>query len=207
MALDTKLDLKNINIKNVYEWPLYGRMIVMVIVALVVFYCGYLYDFSSLSSQIYSRYTQEKDLKQQVKSILKNEEKMSNLVSQFPEMVILRDQWRNQLINIDHLPDLLNQILKLGSLNQIKFTLFVPGTKKAENNYFIVPIKVNMRGTYAQIAGFISQIANLSQIVVVSNFSIFKPTNEDEASKSDNNASDLLASELILEVYYLATKE
>jgi len=185
------MDIKNsINFKNIYEWPLYGRLVVFLLVSLGVFYFGYYFDFSSFSNQIYGKYQQEKDLKQQMKAILKNEAEMHEVVSSFHEIEKLLDQWQGQLINGAHLPDLLNQILKLGTANHLQFSLFVPGDKQKKDDYFEVPIKIVMQGGYNQVANFISQVANLPEIVAIGDFVISKPT-----------------SALTLEVYYLANKK
>lgn len=203
-----KINLKSINFRNIYEWPIYGRMVVFALVCLAIFYGGYFFDFSDLSNQIYTRYKQEQDLKQQMRSILKAEEEMQQVVLQFPEVLSLLDKWQSQLINAAQLPDLLNQILKLGANNHLQFSLFVPETKKQQGDFYVVPIKVLIRGNYNETANFISQMANLPQVVVIDDFTMLKQTNassNDTKETEDVNLSGSLTTALTLEVYYLAT--
>lgn len=214
MALDNlkNFDLKSIDLRNIYEWPIYARMVVFCLVCVGVFYFGYFFDFSSLSNQIYTRFKQEQDLKQQVKSILRTEENMREIVLQYPEVVKLLSHWQGQLINGSNLPDLLNQILKLGAVNHLQFSLFAPGAKKQEDDYFMVPIKVVIKGNYNQVATFISQVANLPQIVAVGDFIMAKQVGEvgsapGTGEKPTETSASSLITALTLEVYYLANKK
>ncbi|HVY53474.1 MAG TPA: type 4a pilus biogenesis protein PilO [Gammaproteobacteria bacterium] len=196
------IDLKKIDLRNFYEWPLLARSIIIFLVCVGVFFGGYFFDFSNLSSQIYARYKDEQDLKSQIQSILKIEESMEGSVSQFSELVGMLDSWQAQLISANNIPDLLNQILRLGSQNHVKFILFTPGDKSKKDDYFVMPIKAIVLGNYQQLASFISQLANLPQIVVINNLSIASTAEKD---KSDNGeAANQLTAGLDLEVYYLA---
>ena len=135
---------------------------------------------------------------------------MREVVLQFPEVLKLLNEWQGQLITGSNLPDLLNQILKIGAANHLQFSLFVPGAKKQEDDYFMVPIKVLVRGNYNQVANFISQVANLPQIVVISDFMMLKLANAagvDEKETEDAGAANYLTTALTLEVYYLANKK
>lgn len=211
MALDLKnIDLKNIEFKNVYEWSSYGRLFVFVLVCSMVFYVGYYFDFSSQSAEIYTRYKQELDLKEQVDSILKTKQAMQEVVLQFPEVRKLLNQWQGQLINSSSLPDLLNLILKIGAKNHLQFSLFTPGAKKQQDDYFVVPIKVVVQGGYGQVAQFISDIANLPQLVAVTDFVMAKQSNEAGAvakTAGEAAANGNLTTAMVLEVYYLVNKK
>jgi type IV pilus assembly protein PilO len=210
MAIDIKnIDFKTMDLKNIYEWPFYGRMVIFAIVCAGVFAFGYFFDFSALSDQIVTRYKQEQDLKQQMKAILRTEESMKEVVKQFPEILKLLSQWQGQLINSGNLPDLLNQILKLGAANHIQFSLFAPGAKKQEDDYFMVPLKVVIRGNYNQVSDFISQVANLAQIVSIGDFVMAKQSGTEASPASGEKATDTgyLVTALTLEVYYLAPKK
>lgn len=213
MALDLKnikIDFKNINFRTVYEWPVYGRTIILALVFIAVLYLGYFFNFSELSDQIYTRYKQEQELKQQIKASLKVEADLKEIVARYPEILKLLNEWEGQLIEGNKLPDLLNQILKLGADNHLHFSLFAPGAKQQENSFFKVPIKVLIRGNYNQVANFISQIANLPQIVAVSDFLMIKKAaseNNVEKGSENKNQGDYLSTSLTLEVYYLAHKK
>ncbi len=211
MAIDLKsFDFKNIDLRNVYEWPLVGRLLLFFLACVAVFYLGYYFDFSNQSHQIFVRYKQELDLKDQVSSILKTKQEMQEIVLQYPELQKLLSQWQGQLINGSNLPDLLNQILKLGALNHLQFSLFAPGEKKTEDDYEVVPIKVVVQGGYNQVAHFISEIANLPQIVAVSDFimgkQIAEPSTAEKAA-GEGAASNNLTTAIMLEVYFLDNKK
>lgn len=203
------IDIKHIDFKNIYEWPAYGRAIILAIICFSVLFLGYFFDFSSLGDEIYKKYRQEHDLKQQLKLMFKTEEDMKESVSEFPKLMETLSQWRGQLIQADNLPDLLNQILKMGTASSVKFSLFAPGTRKEKDGYAFVPIKVVMEGNYNQLASFISKIANLPQLVSVGDFVISKKGVAPLEPKSAGGAADNdgLTCDLTLEVFLRAHKK
>lgn len=211
MALELKnIDFKNFSLRDIYEWPIYGRMVIFMLVSIGVFYFGYIFDFSSLSNQILTRFKQEQDLKQQLESSLKIEEEMREVVLQYPEVMKLLNQWQGQLISSSTLPDLMNLILSIGATNHLKFSVFIPGEKKPVEDYFMVPIKVVVQGNYNQVAHFISQVANLPQLVAIGDFAMMKQNEAKDSGEKEsesNAANGNLTTALTLEVYYLANKK
>lgn len=210
MALEKNIKLKSVDVKYIYEWPFIARLFVYFVVSVAVFCGGYFFDFSSQGDQIYSRFKQEHDLKQQVQTILKNEQKMAGEVSQYPDLLKVLDHWQEQFINSNNLPDLLNQILKIGATNHIQFSIFSPGAKKTQDDYYVVPIKVVMQGSYSQLGNFISQVANMPLLVSIGDFVILKKGDQSTGQKSvseDTAEPDRLTCMLTLEVYNLANKK
>lgn len=80
-----------------------------------------------------------------------------------------------------------------------------------ENNkdlsYQKIPIKIIVVGSYHQIAGFISEIANMSWIVVIGDFTISSEWQNSLLSDKfvkQAAAQNLLTAEMVLDIYYIS---
>ncbi len=194
------------HIKQLYALPLKTRLLIVVLLFAIVFYIGYAWDLAGLKTKIANNHQQEDTIKQQLALVISQEEATKHFVSELWNFQSSLNRWKKKLITHVQLPELLNEILKYGSGNHIYFDLFNPGDETMEQQYVKIPIKVIAIGTYHQLADFISQVANMPWIVVVSNFTI--------SSKDDTNAlgtqmaeiaksENLLTAEMTLVVYML----
>ncbi len=117
---------------------------------------------------------QEDELKIQVQAFLDNLESINNDVGQLPQLEKSLETWRATFVTQAQTPDLLNDILRIGTNNSLRFDTFSPGAEMNEGLYVKIPIKIVIKGTYEQVANFISQVANMTSIVVIGNFSMAK---------------------------------
>lgn len=196
------------DIKNITNLPLKAQLLVSSIFFFVILYFGYLWDFSALNRQIASGKQQEQDLKIQVEALIDDLADLNDEISQLPKLKEMLQTWQAKLVKPSELPDLLNEILKVGTNNQLQFDLFNPGAEVKEDLYYQVPIKTIVTGDYNQIASFLSQVANMPWIVVIDNFVINKGQNklyEKKIAEQPGYANRLTA-EITLEVYHLAEK-
>lgn len=198
-------NLKNINLK---EFPLPVQIFFIVFACSVVFYVVYGWDVSFLQRQLAASQQQEQDLKVQVEAFSNNLESINNDIAQLPELEELLNQWQTKLIKPQDLPDLLSEILKIGTNNGLVFDTFNPQAAVNEGVYIKIPIRVVAHGTYQEIATFLSQVANMSSIVVIGNFNLANAAATTAAGSTPPSAdvAGNLTAELTLEVYYLATK-
>jgi type IV pilus assembly protein PilO len=197
--------MKKFDLNNIHEWPLATRCVVIALICVIVFYIGFKWDIAALQKKMQTSQAEENDLKLQYQAVIKKQIAARAELIHFNEMRVLLTQWQQKLVRYNELPELLNQILKIGNNNSLYFSLFDPGDGVKDNNYQKIPIKIIAAATYHQLADFISQIANLPWIIVIDNFGISNENRNDvlgtklaEAANSQN----LLTLSLILDVYY-----
>lgn len=189
----------NINFKNFYEWPILLRAVLIGIICLVVFYLGYIIDFSTMGPRLEKAKQQEEDLKQQFNSLFTNEADLKAELQKYPLLTNAINQWQNKLIASKDLSELLNDILKIGAQNGLIFTSFNPEPEQKKSNYNSIPIKAVILGSYDQISSFISQVANMPRLVSIGNFTLSKEHTKDAAEKK-------VKGEVILEIYEAKNK-
>src|SRR3990167_3336316 len=201
-----KIDLKlNINFNNIHEWPIMTRVIMIAFICLIVFFIGYKWDIAALQKKLSLAETQEKDLKLQYENVIKKQLEANAQVSHFNEMRIVLTEWQKKLISYNDLPELLNQVLKIGNNNALYFSLFDPAPAVEANNYEKLPINIIAAANYHQFADFLSQIANLPWIVVIDNFTITNDNKGDALGAKlaeIANAENLQTLNLTLNIYY-----
>lgn len=177
---------------NIDQWPAALRYFIYALTCAIVIYLGYFFDISNLTKQLNTIKKQEQDLKQQFEILFNQQSILETDIADLPMLQQTLTMWQKKLIKKGDLPELLNEILKIGTANGLQFNLFNPEAEVKDGIYNRVPIKVVVAGGYNQIATFVSQTANLPWIVVIQNFKLSKQPN-----------SDSVLCELILEVYYL----
>lgn len=197
------------DLKRVYEWPLSLQLVLIAPLCALIFYLAYFLDYTSLNKDLITARTQENDLKQQLQLIFEQEAQLQQDVAQGSEFKIMLKEWQKKLITPAKLPDLLNEILKIGTVNGIKFDSLNPGDQTKDGIYFKVPIKIIAVGGYHQMANFVSQLVNMQTLMTIQNIIIGK-INQVAGTKTleqqTGATTNTLGLELTLEVYYLSGK-
>jgi type IV pilus assembly protein PilO len=119
--------MKKMTLYNMHEWPLMTRVLVLGLVFSAAFYIGYRFDLARQAQDFSRAQQQESDLRQQVELVIRKNKMITTEVAQLPERRIELESWSKQLIKSDALPEILNQILKIGADNHLFFSLFAPG--------------------------------------------------------------------------------
>lgn len=197
-----------LNIKNFYDWPATTRRLIVGLLCIVVFYFAYTWDIDAIKSTLANKKNKESDLKKELELVVKKEITISNGLTQYKDLVNLLINWQKKFVQYSDLPELLNMILKIGSLNHVYFALFTPGEQAQDNYYYKVPIRIIALGSYHQLANFISQVANMSWIVVISDFNISTEAKNDVLGPklaAHATEQNLLTAEINLNIYRLPT--
>jgi len=101
-------------------------------------------------------------------------------------MVVNLPAYKAQMVEIEELlaamlqklpdstevPSLLVDITEAGSRRGLEFSVFDPQAQKLEAFYTSLPIRVEVRGSYHQIANFVSDLAGMSRIVTVGDLTL-----------------------------------
>jgi type IV pilus assembly protein PilO len=83
----------------------------------------------------------------------------------------------NLLPNTKEIPQLLTKMNELADESDLVFPSFRPQKEKAQEFYFEVPIAIEVRGTYHDIAVFFDKVGQMERIMNIHNVSM-KPIND-----------------------------
>lgn len=197
--------LKDYDLKNIADLPFKVQIVVCCVLCALVIYFGYLWDISYQEKELQAIQNQEGDFKTQYQGIAVNLVNLQNDLSQLPQIRAAIEKQQAKLVKFASLPDLLNEILKVGTTNQLQFDLFSPGAPVKEKYYLRVPITAIATGSYNQIANFFSQIANMPMIVVIGNYQIARPQGKLNEKRLTTQAGYInqLQAQFVLNVYTL----
>lgn len=184
--------MSNYDIKNIYEWPLFIRISFFCLVSILIFYIGFLLDINNLREYIKGSQQQQGELLNQFNDMINKKIMVKNDISQLPELQQLLNKWEKEMVTGVEIPGILDEIIKTASEDHLQLNLLDPQNEVKDKLYYKIPVKIQMSGTFDQVSGFLSQVANMSKVVVIGDFTMTKenestlPTAENKMVKSNN---------------------
>ncbi len=154
------------------EWPLPIKIVAIILLAALVWGGGYYFLMKDKQAELETLEHTEVQLK---KEFVTKQEKAWNLAAyktQLAEMRVTFSSMLKQLPRKNEVADLLIDISRTGLINGLEFELFKPGAERPVDFYAELPIDMKVTGTYHQFAGFVSDVASLSRIVILHNLSM-----------------------------------
>lgn len=100
-----------------------------------------------------------------------------NLPAYRQQMVEIKERFESvlrQLPEQSEVPALLTDISQAGVEQGLEFRRFKPSAPQQKNFYVRLPIQIEASGSYHQLAGFISLIANFQRVVTVGDLEIVR---------------------------------
>ncbi len=160
-------DLRNLDRNNVGGWPRSVKILFMVLLFAVVILVGWYFKVSNQQDDLAQAARQETSLKHEY---AKKQAKAVNLVAlkkQLADMKEMLHQLLRQLPSKTEMPQLLTDISQTALAAGIDTELFKPEREITKEFYAEKPIKLKMIGTYHQFGTFISDVASLPRVVIL----------------------------------------
>ncbi len=118
------------------------------------------------------------------KNIKQMQQRLATLKRKSRELKKLKKELareKKRLIVVAHLlpkskeiPSLLDSISRSGTEARLEFLLFKPKKEQPKNFYAEIPIDIQVRGTYHQVAIFLDKLSHLERIVSARNLSMVR---------------------------------
>jgi type IV pilus assembly protein PilO len=169
MTLD---DLKNIDINNLGSWPVPIKIAGILIVCVIILFAGFWFLIQGELDEYGAAQKQEEGLRE---TFLNKKSLAVNLPAykeQMEEMEQTFGSLLRQLPNTTEVPDLLVDITQAGLGRGLEFALFRPEKERPKDFYAEMPISIQVRGTYHELAQFVSDVAALPRIVTFGDITI-----------------------------------
>jgi type IV pilus assembly protein PilO len=169
MTLD---DLKNIDVNNLSSWPVPIKIASILVVCGVILFAGYWFLIQGELEEYGAAQKKEEGLRE---TYMNKKALAINLPAyreQMEEMEQTFGSLLRQLPNTTEVPDLLVDITQAGLGRGLEFTLFRPEKEQPKDFYAEMPISVQVRGSYHELAQFVSDVAALPRIVTFGDINI-----------------------------------
>jgi len=173
MTLD---DLRNININDLSSWPVPIKIAAIGVLSIVIIAAGYFAFIEGAWEEYQAAQKKEEQLRE---TYLNKKALAINLEAykqQMEEMQQTFGSLLRQLPNSTEVPDLLVDITQAGLGRGLEFVLFKPEKEQPKDFYAELPISLQVRGNYHELAQFVSDVAALPRIVTFGDITISSQT-------------------------------
>jgi type IV pilus assembly protein PilO len=191
-------DLRNLDRNNVGGWPKSIKTFFAVIIFVVIVAVGWYVWIRAQQEDLERQQTKEEALKKEFST---KQGKVVNLVAYRKQLEDMKEMLRTmlrQLPSKTEMPDLLVDISQTALAAGIVVDLFQPGGEVIKEFYAEKPIQLKMIGTYHQFGTFISGVASLPRVVILTMHDVsLKPTKVTTGTGSSSSLAS--AGPLLLE--------
>ena len=201
-------DLRNLDRNNIGGWPKAVKFFFATLIVAVILFLGWYFEIRDQQAALKTAEQKEVVLK---KDFSDKQAKVVNLEAyrkQLDDMTEMLQTMLRQLPSKTEMPDLLNDITQAALGAGIETELFQPGAEVMKDFYAEKPIQLKMRGTYHQFGTFISNVASLPRVVILTMHDVsLKPFKIPSAAASAVPTGELLLEGTVKTYRYLDDDE
>jgi len=189
-------DLRNLDRNNVGGWPKSIKTFFALLIFTLILLGGWWFKVRDQQTDLETQQRKEESLK---KEFATKQAKVVNLAQYRKQLEDMKEMLRTmlrQLPSKTEMPDLLVDISQTALAAGIVVDLFQPGAEVIKEFYAEKPIQLKMLGTYHQFGAFISGVASLPRVVILTMHDVsLRPAK----AASGNTAAPVAGDSLTLE--------
>ena len=167
MSTNKKITLKELDINNIGGWPRQAQMGFCVILALIIILLGWWLFVRGKQKELEKLEIQETELRTEFENKQGRASNLEPLKQQLAQMEQQLQQMLRQLPSKTEMPDLIVDISQTALATGIQNELFQPAGETKKEFYAEKPIALRMVGTYHQFGAFVSGVASLPRVVIM----------------------------------------
>lgn len=160
-------DLRSLDRNNIGGWPQSIKIFFTVLLFVVIGFLGWYFYISDQQESLQTLAAKEEQLKQDFSQKQAKAVNLDALQQQLDEMQDMLRQLLRQLPSKTEMPELLVDISQTALSAGLEADLFQPGAESPKDFYAEKPITLRMIGTYHQFGTFISGVASLPRVVIL----------------------------------------
>ncbi|ODS64565.1 MAG: fimbrial protein [Arenimonas sp. SCN 70-307] len=161
------VDLRNLDFNNAGAWPLQIKAAACVLLVLVIVGISWYLFVSDKRIMLQSEEATEVTLREEFQGKQGRAANLEPLKQQLAQMEVMLQQMLRQLPSKNEMPDLIVDISQTALAAGITNELFQPGAESQREFYAEKPIQLRMVGTYHQFGAFVSGVASLPRVVIM----------------------------------------
>ena len=189
-----KFSVKELDFNNIGSWPQQAKVGFSAIIALVIIGLAWYLFVSDKKTELEGLERQETELRAEFETKQGRAANLEPLKQQLAQMEQQLQQMLRQLPSKTEMPDLIVDISQTALATGISNELFQPGPEQPKEFYAEKPIALRMVGTYHQFGAFVSGVASLPRVVIMTMHDIsLKPRDAGKDGKITGNSALELA--------------
>mgnify|MGYP003524891086 FL=1 len=174
------IDLKDLDFKTAASWPNEVKYAACAFLVFVIALLAWFLIISSKRDEYLGLATEEVTLRQEFENEQGKAANLEPLKQQLADMELILQKMLRQLPSKNDMPDLIVDVSQEALSSGISNELFQPGPEEPKDFYAEQPIALRMVGTYHQFGNFMSGVASLPRVVIMTMHDIaLKPRDKD----------------------------
>lgn len=187
-----KVNIRELDFHNIGGWPQQAKIGLCVIIGLVIVGLSWWVFVRDQREELAGLERTETDLRSEFETKQGRASNLEPLKQQLAQMEQQLQQMLRQLPSKTEMPDLIVDISQTALATGISNELFQPGPEQPKEFYAEKPIALRMVGTYHQFGGFVSGVASLPRVVIMTMHDIsLKPRGDKDAGITANSPLEL----------------
>ncbi|MBB5209313.1 type IV pilus assembly protein PilO [Chiayiivirga flava] len=163
----SKFDLRNLDTSNPGGWPGSVKAFFCALLAIVILFLAWWFFVKDQQDTLETAKRTEATLKADFEQKQQRAVNLEPLKQQLAEMELMLQQMLRQLPSKTEMPDLIVDISQTALASGIANELFQPQPEIKKEFYAEKPISLRMVGTYHQFGAFVSGVASLPRVVIM----------------------------------------
>lgn len=163
----SSFDLRNLDFNNSGSWPTPVKLFFCGIVLVLILFLAWYLSISDTQGRIESLERVEQQKLAEFETKQAKAVNLEPLKAQLAEMEIMLQQMLRQLPSKTEMPDLIVDVSQTALASGIENELFQPGPEAMREFYAEKPIALRMVGSYHQFGAFVSGVASLPRVVIM----------------------------------------
>jgi type IV pilus assembly protein PilO len=161
------MDLRNLDTKNPGSWPTPVKLVACFFLIAALVGLTWYFKVDSQRTELEGLVAQEQTLRAEFEDKQGRAANLEPLKQQLAQMELMLQQMLRQLPSKNEMPDLIVDVSQTALASGISNELFQPGPETAKEFYAEKPIALRMVGTYHQFGAFVSGVASLPRVVIM----------------------------------------
>jgi type IV pilus assembly protein PilO len=162
-----KVNLKDLDFNNIGNWPQQAKIVFCALLALVIMVVSWFLLISGKRDELASLEQTEVGLRADFEKEQGRAVNLEPLKQQLAQMEQVLQQMLRQLPSKTEMPDLIIDISQTALSSGLVNELFQPGEEVPKEFYAEKPIALRMVGSYHQFGAFVSGVASLPRVVIL----------------------------------------
>ncbi len=165
--MSQKINLKELDFNNIGNWPQQAKVVFCVVLALFIVVMGWFLLISGKRDELSALVNKEAELRTDFEKEQGRAVNLEPLKQQLTQMEQVLQQMLRQLPSKTEMPDLIIDISQTALSSGLANELFQPGAEQPKEFYAEKPIALRMVGSYHQFGAFVSGVASLPRVVIL----------------------------------------
>ena len=162
-----KIDLRSLDFNNSGAWPFEVKIGACILLGAIIIGLAWYLFVGDKRALLQSEEAVELTLREDFRGKQGRAANLEPLKQQLAQMEVMLQQMLRQLPSKNEMPDLIVDVSQTALASGINNELFQPGAETMLDFYAEKPIALRMVGTYHQFGAFVSGVASLPRVVIM----------------------------------------